>query len=118
MTRLVNVVGIVRRDDQHAIRNSYDPGDVVRGADGKSIEIINTDAEGRLVSRTVFRSERFDPDVVIDAATLTRACGDRAWSHRERRVLERRRADRGDSRGGKRAVSRVGRCRCGTSTRS
>jgi len=51
------------------------PGDVVKALNGKSIEIINTDAEGRLVlADCLSYAKRFDPDVVIDAATLTGAC--------------------------------------------
>lgn len=51
------------------------PGDVVRALNGKHIEIINTDAEGRLVLADVLTyATRFDPAVVIDAATLTGAC--------------------------------------------
>jgi leucyl aminopeptidase len=50
------------------------PGDVVQAANGKFIEIINTDAEGRLVLADVLHyAKRFNPAVVIDAATLTGA---------------------------------------------
>lgn len=51
------------------------PGDVVISHFGKSIEIINTDAEGRLVLADLLSfARRFNPSVVIDAATLTGAC--------------------------------------------
>jgi leucyl aminopeptidase len=51
------------------------PGDVVRASSGKTIEIINTDAEGRLVLADVLHwVKRFKPAVVVDAATLTGAC--------------------------------------------
>jgi len=51
------------------------PGDVVRAANGKTIEIQNTDAEGRLVLADVLHyAKRFAPQAVVDAATLTGAC--------------------------------------------
>ena len=51
------------------------PGDVVRSLRGKSIEIINTDAEGRLLlADALAYAERLDPEAVIDVATLTGAC--------------------------------------------
>ena len=50
------------------------PGDVVRASNGKTIEIINTDAEGRLVLADVLAyAARYKPQAVIDAATLTGA---------------------------------------------
>jgi leucyl aminopeptidase len=53
---------------------SYKPGDVVQASNGKFIEIINTDAEGRLVLADVLTyAKRFKPAVVVDAATLTGA---------------------------------------------
>jgi leucyl aminopeptidase len=53
----------------------YRPGDVVRTADGSAVEVLNTDAEGRLVlaDALVWASEALEPDVVIDVATLTGA---------------------------------------------
>jgi leucyl aminopeptidase len=51
------------------------PGDVVRAKNGKYIEVINTDAEGRLVLADVLTyAKRYEPAAVIDAATLTGAC--------------------------------------------
>src|SRR5690606_10411068 len=51
------------------------PGDVVRSMSGQTIEILNTDAEGRLVLCDVLTfAERFEPACVIDIATLTGAC--------------------------------------------
>jgi leucyl aminopeptidase len=55
--------------------NSVKPGDVVRAINKKSIEILNTDAEGRLIlADALSYSKRLNPDVIIDAATLTGAC--------------------------------------------
>ena len=51
------------------------PGDVVTSMSGKTIEIINTDAEGRLIlADALTYAERYNPAVVIDIATLTGAC--------------------------------------------
>jgi len=71
----VNVVGIVGATTNMPSGTAMNPGDVVRAQNGKSIEIINTDAEGRLVlADCLSYAKRFNPDVVIDAATLTGAC--------------------------------------------
>src|SRR5882762_7337730 len=75
MNPLVNVVGIVGATTNMPSGTAMNPGDVVKAQNGKSIEIINTDAEGRLVlADCLSYAKRFDPDVVIDAATLTGAC--------------------------------------------
>lgn len=71
----VNVIGIVGATTNMPSGTAMNPGDVVKAHNGKSIEIINTDAEGRLVlADCLSYAKRFDPDVVIDAATLTGAC--------------------------------------------
>jgi leucyl aminopeptidase len=71
----VNVVGIIGATTNMPSGTAMNPGDVVKAQNGKSIEIINTDAEGRLVlADCLSYAKRYDPDVVIDAATLTGAC--------------------------------------------
>jgi leucyl aminopeptidase len=71
----VNVVGLVGSTTNMPSGTAVKPGDVVTASSGKSIEIINTDAEGRLVLADVLAyAKRFSPAVVIDAATLTGAC--------------------------------------------
>jgi leucyl aminopeptidase len=51
------------------------PGDIVTSASGQSVEILNTDAEGRLILCDALNyARRYQPDVVIDIATLTGAC--------------------------------------------
>ncbi|HET7586280.1 MAG TPA: leucyl aminopeptidase [Gemmatimonadaceae bacterium] len=71
----VNVVGLVGSTTNMPSGTAMNPGDVVRSLSGKFIEIINTDAEGRLVLADVLAyARRFDPAVTIDAATLTGAC--------------------------------------------
>jgi leucyl aminopeptidase len=71
----VNVVGLIGATTNMPSGTAVKPGDVVRAANGKYIEIINTDAEGRLVLADVLEyARRFNPAAVIDAATLTGAC--------------------------------------------
>jgi leucyl aminopeptidase len=71
----VNVVGVIGATTNMPSGTAMNPGDVVRSHIGKSIEIINTDAEGRLVLADLLSYvRRYDPAVVIDAATLTGAC--------------------------------------------
>jgi leucyl aminopeptidase len=70
----VNVVGLVGATTNMVSGTAVKPGDVVRASNGKFIEIINTDAEGRLVLADVLvYAKRFKPAVAIDAATLTGA---------------------------------------------
>jgi leucyl aminopeptidase len=71
----VNVIGIIGATTNMPSGTAMNPGDVVKASNGKSIEIINTDAEGRLVlADCLTYAKKFNPDVVIDAATLTGAC--------------------------------------------
>ena len=71
----VNVVGMFGATTNMPSGTAVKPGDVVISSIGKSIEIINTDAEGRLVLADVLSyARRFKPAAVIDAATLTGAC--------------------------------------------
>ena len=71
----VNVIGLVGATTNMPSGVAVKPGDVVRSQLGKFIEVINTDAEGRLVLADVLSyARRFTPAAVIDAATLTGAC--------------------------------------------
>ena len=71
----INVVGIVPAVENMPGGNASRPGDVVTSMSGQTIEILNTDAEGRLVlCDALTYAERFQPACVIDAATLTGAC--------------------------------------------
>jgi len=75
MQLAVNVVCIVAAVENMPDGDAYRPGDVLTSMSGKTIEVLNTDAEGRLVLCDALTfSERFDPEVVIDVATLTGAC--------------------------------------------
>ncbi|MDQ6887724.1 MAG: leucyl aminopeptidase [Gemmatimonadota bacterium] len=70
-----NVVGLVGSTTNMPSGTAVKPGDVIQSQLGKYIEIINTDAEGRLVLADVLSyARRFNPAAVIDAATLTGAC--------------------------------------------
>jgi len=70
-----NVVGVFGATTNMPSGTAVKPGDVVNASTGKSIEIINTDAEGRLVLADVLAwVKRFQPAAVVDAATLTGAC--------------------------------------------
>jgi len=70
----VNVVGIIPAVENMPDGLANKPGDVVTSMSGKTIEIINTDAEGRLIlADALTYAERYNPAVVIDIATLTGA---------------------------------------------
>jgi len=71
----INVVGIIPATENLPGGNATKPGDIVTSASGQTIEILNTDAEGRLIlCDALTYARRFEPDVVIDIATLTGAC--------------------------------------------
>ncbi|MFN9029842.1 MAG: leucyl aminopeptidase [Betaproteobacteria bacterium] len=71
----INLVGLVMAVENMPGGNASRPGDVVRSMAGITIEILNTDAEGRLVlCDALTYAERFEPACVIDIATLTGAC--------------------------------------------
>ncbi|SDH37417.1 leucyl aminopeptidase [Nitrosomonas sp. Nm132] len=71
----LNIVGIIPATENMPGGNATKPGDVVTSMSGRTIEILNTDAEGRLIlCDALTYAERYKPDVVIDIATLTGAC--------------------------------------------
>ncbi len=70
----LNVVGLIGATTNMPSGVAVKPGDVVKASSGKSIEVINTDAEGRLVLADVLTyAKRFNPIAMVDAATLTGA---------------------------------------------
>ena len=70
-----HIVGIVAAAQNMPDGNAYVPGDIIRSAHGKTIEVLNTDAEGRIVlSDALHHATSFEPDAIIDLATLTGAC--------------------------------------------
>lgn len=71
----INVVGLLACAENMPSGHASRPGDIVRTMSGQTVEILNTDAEGRLVlCDTLTYAERFKPSAVIDMATLTGAC--------------------------------------------
>jgi len=71
----VNLVCIVPATENLPSGTATKPGDVITSMSGKTVEILNTDAEGRLIlCDALTYAERFNPDVIVDVATLTGAC--------------------------------------------
>lgn len=71
----LNLIALVPSCENMPDGNATRPGDIVESMSGQTIEIINTDAEGRLIlCDALTYAERFEPEAVIDIATLTGAC--------------------------------------------
>ena len=71
----LNLVCIVPAAENMPDGNSYRPSDILTSMSGLTIEVLNTDAEGRLIlCDALTYAQKFDPEVIIDAATLTGAC--------------------------------------------
>ncbi|MFC0308578.1 leucyl aminopeptidase [Gallibacterium trehalosifermentans] len=71
----LNIIGVLAGCENLPGGNAYRPGDILTTMSGLTVEVLNTDAEGRLVlCDALTYVERFDPDTVIDIATLTGAC--------------------------------------------
>lgn len=69
-----NVVALVPAVENMASGSSYRPGDILRSMSGKTIEVLNTDAEGRIIlADALIYAKKYDPSLVIDVATLTGA---------------------------------------------
>jgi leucyl aminopeptidase len=71
----LNVVGLIPSCENMPDGSAYKPGDILTSLSGQTIEVLNTDAEGRLIlCDALTYAERFKPRAVIDIATLTGAC--------------------------------------------
>jgi leucyl aminopeptidase len=71
----INVVALIPTCENMPSGTAIKPGDVVKSMSGQTIEILNTDAEGRLIlCDALTYAERFNPRAVVDVATLTGAC--------------------------------------------
>jgi leucyl aminopeptidase len=71
----LNIIMVVPTCENLPDGKAVKPGDIVKSMSGQTIEVLNTDAEGRLIlCDALTYSERFKPEVVIDVATLTGAC--------------------------------------------
>ncbi|MFQ5746877.1 MAG: leucyl aminopeptidase [Gemmatimonadota bacterium] len=69
------IVGIVPATENLPSGSALKPGDVIRGLSGRSIEVVNTDAEGRLIlSDALTWARRLEPEAIVDLATLTGGC--------------------------------------------
>jgi leucyl aminopeptidase len=71
----LNIIGILAGCENMPDANAYRPGDILTTMSGQTVEVLNTDAEGRLVlCDALTYVERYEPETVIDVATLTGAC--------------------------------------------
>ncbi|GAB2948684.1 leucyl aminopeptidase [Hafnia psychrotolerans] len=71
----LNVIGVLAGCENMPGGQAFRPGDILTTMSGQTVEVLNTDAEGRLVlCDALTYVERFDPELVIDVATLTGAC--------------------------------------------
>ena len=71
----ISVRVIIPLVENSVAANSLRPGDVITARDGTTVEIINTDGEGRLVlAEAIDRAQEFDPELIVDFASLTGAC--------------------------------------------
>lgn len=71
----VNVTGVIPATENMPGGKATRPGDIIKSMSGQTVEILNTDAEGRLIlCDALTYAAQFEPDVVIDIATLTGAC--------------------------------------------
>ncbi len=71
----VNIVALIPATENMPGGHAIHPGDILTTMSGKTIEVINTDAEGRLIlSDALTYAERYQPEAVLDMATLTGAC--------------------------------------------
>jgi leucyl aminopeptidase len=72
----LHVVGVMAAAENMPDGKAYRPGDVIRAMNGKTIEILNTDAEGRVVLADAlhYAATQYKPEAMVDLATLTGAC--------------------------------------------
>ncbi|MFT5860709.1 MAG: leucyl aminopeptidase [Flavobacteriaceae bacterium] len=70
----LHIIALIPATDNRPGLNAYAPGDIVTMYDGTTVEVLNTDAEGRMIlADALAYSKKYDPELVIDAATLTGA---------------------------------------------
>lgn len=70
----VHVIGLIPATDNRPSGNAYAPGDVIKMHNGLNVEVLNTDAEGRMIlADALSYAQKYDPELVIDLATLTGA---------------------------------------------
>lgn len=70
----VHIIGLVPATDNRPGEKAYTPGDVIKMYDGSTVEVLNTDAEGRMIlADALAYAKKYSPELVIDLATLTGA---------------------------------------------
>lgn len=70
----LHIVGLVSAAENMPSSNAYRPGDIVKSLSGKTIEVLNTDAEGRIIlSDALFYAQRYNPQAIVELSTLTGA---------------------------------------------
>lgn len=70
----VHVIGLIPSTDNRPGKNAYAPGDIINMYNGLTVEVLNTDAEGRMIlADALSYGDKYSPELVIDAATLTGA---------------------------------------------
>jgi len=70
----VHVIGLIPATDNRPSGNAYVPGDIITMYNGLTVEVLNTDAEGRLIlADALSYAKKYDPEFVVDLATLTGA---------------------------------------------
>lgn len=75
LTLPVNIVGLIPATENLPSGKAYKPGDILKSMSGQTIEVLNTDAEGRLIlADALTYATRYKPAAIIDLATLTGAC--------------------------------------------
>lgn len=72
----LHVIGLIPATDNRPGRKAYVPGDVIRMHSGTTVEVMNTDAEGRmlLADALSYASSAYEPELIVDVATLTGSC--------------------------------------------
>ena len=71
----LNITGLIPATENMPSGTAYKPGDILKSYSGKTIEVLNTDAEGRLIlADALAYASEFKPEAVVDVATLTGAC--------------------------------------------
>src|SRR5690606_20317749 len=69
-----HIIGLIPATDNRPGQEAYTPGDVIRMYDGTTVEVLNTDAEGRMIlADAIAYANKFQPELIINAATLTGA---------------------------------------------
>jgi leucyl aminopeptidase len=78
----LHVIALVPATDNRPGENAYVPGDIIKMYDGTTVEVLNTDAEGRLVLGDALHwAKRYNPEIVLDFATLTGAASVAVGEH-------------------------------------